>query len=466
MKRHFSQPSEPMFRLSIEEEAILADEQNEGLAEIAAGESEIDRAMETNEVLDSATATVQEIETPGPVETELMAAVADMAVAGTDADPDNLITTGEGVSTEDMAAGIMDKLAKLWKHVKEMLMKAFNYIKSFFVGREKAIESAVSAQDENDKFLEENKTFLLGHDASQDADAKAEAADAKAVQDKAAKTKAMSELHDTLQHHNFKFKGDTSLISTTAGVPKDFEKQLGDFLQYSQNSHKEIGKILREICYGFDEVMGQFESAKPEAAIPPYCDKFTRSFEVLMRSVGDLKNMDDQRVGRTKVGMIGGFVIEAVDFSGDVTKAAGQLKALARSKIEIKVGSPSKPAEVPLINDTAQQSFGVGIKRWLDFANGSDVKSLESTLNDYNEKFVNHLDRLVNVHHSVKSADALSDASTLLQAMIDLCRSLVKMVTEFTTKHIRCGLQIVRTAQAYQKESNAERLRMVHAASA
>lgn len=472
-------PARQVVRLSVEEEAILIDEQQQRLDDINSNDAQVDRLLDTSEVIDDVHAAVATVEEPGEVEQELVTAVADMAVAGTDANADDVINLTEaGVVTESFTGDVMDKLKKLWEKIRELMLAAWEQIKAFFTGRDKAVENAKAVQEDNEQFVEEHKPviLLLGYDPSKDQsalDAKAadDAAAAKAEAEKAESArvakeanaqarhdKAISDLRHTFARHKFHFSGRTQLVSVMGGVPVDFDKKLTDLLHYSEMSHKHIVKVLRDICYAYEQAMGHFESASPEKGIMPFCEKFHKSYELLMRGVAEVKESDGQLAARTKDAMLGGFTITAfAEAEGRGDTPAARLKSAAKSQLEVELAA-SKDQEVPLLAADTQPKVGIAIKRWLDFASSNDVKNGEMQLGEYSAKFVKLMDRLVNVQQSVKGAEG--EAYHTIQSMIDMCRTLNKIIMNFTTNHIRSALMVVRAAQSYQKESNQERVRL------
>lgn len=136
MRRHFQPTPTPPVSLSLEEEAIIADEVNQQINDIA------DTAAD-NERLGDIIVTMGDVETVvsntpeiKSIEQTLIGAVADMAVAGTDADPekliDDMLPPDEAMSTESLADNIKETLSKLWTTIKNMMEKMWSQIGNFF----------------------------------------------------------------------------------------------------------------------------------------------------------------------------------------------------------------------------------------------------------------------------------------------------------------------------------------------
>lgn len=133
MRKHFAPVAPTPVHLSVEEQAILSDEIAEVQSDIAADDQAVNRLMDTNEIIGELKETVATIPELGPIEEQLVAAATDMAVAGTDANPEELIeaTPAEGVSTEGFWSTLGDKLKEIWKKIMEMITKAWQSILKF-----------------------------------------------------------------------------------------------------------------------------------------------------------------------------------------------------------------------------------------------------------------------------------------------------------------------------------------------
>lgn len=471
MKRHFEQPVETI-TLSVEEEAVLVDEQNEIVANIAQQNDLGDRLVDTVEGVASAETALTGVGEVTDVEKELVATVGEMAVAGTDGDPDDIISvSSNGLSAEGFADKAIEGLKKLWEKIKKMMVDIWNRIVEFFKGQNKQLENAVNAQKSIDEFIEENKPILmLQYDPTkakqEEAATAAKATAAKETEARKAKiAQNLKELESKLPHLEFKFGGNLNLISTLSGVPKDFTKELTNVLSFSQNTFKDLARQLREISYNFDQSLEKMSGEHGEQAISQFCEKFAKDFEVVMRSAGEVKGEDGVLFGRTKDTMLGHFIIEAEGFSYKAdAKPPVKLSNAARSTLKVTSGGEAKSGNAPVGTASLDEGFGNAIRRWLDFSTSNEVKTAKEQLQQYATKFITHIDRLVNIQASVKGHADGDESYRLLQGIIEMSRSLNKLLISFTTQHINAGLHIVRAAQQYQKAANDERVRLYNEA--
>lgn len=147
--------------LSVEEEAILTDEHNEASQALDQATADADRVTEVAEVATDAVQVVDITPQVGQVEAELVGAVGDMAVAGTDADPADVIslptpTEGaepapEGLSVE----GIASTLKSIWDAI-------VTAIKNMWVGLKHWLTTYFSSLEQNKKHAEKLIERLSG----------------------------------------------------------------------------------------------------------------------------------------------------------------------------------------------------------------------------------------------------------------------------------------------------------------
>jgi len=150
MKRHLqAQPTAPapVVHLSVEEEAILADENSEAEIAIDAAAADTDRVTEVAEVANDTMLVVDETPEVGQVEQELVNAVGEMAVAGTDGNPEDVISMpvadGEVMSVE----GIVSALKSIWHAI-------VTAIKNMWVGIKHWFTTYFSTLEQNKKHAE------------------------------------------------------------------------------------------------------------------------------------------------------------------------------------------------------------------------------------------------------------------------------------------------------------------------
>lgn len=121
--------------LSVEEEAIMADEHSEAEIAMDNGINEAERIQDIADVANDATLVVSDIPEVGQVEQDLVASVADMAVAGTDASATDVlsVTNADGaVSTEGIASALKSLWDTIVSALKNMWAGIRNWLTTYF----------------------------------------------------------------------------------------------------------------------------------------------------------------------------------------------------------------------------------------------------------------------------------------------------------------------------------------------
>lgn len=140
MHRHFARIPATL-NLSIEEEAIAADEAIEQTNQVEAAAQDVERLGDIVVSMGDVETVVSNTPEIGTIEQALVAAASDMAVAGTDADPEQVegeflpATTdeeGKELSAEAFADNVKSVLAKMWEGIKQALTSMWNQIQGFF----------------------------------------------------------------------------------------------------------------------------------------------------------------------------------------------------------------------------------------------------------------------------------------------------------------------------------------------
>lgn len=146
MQRHLKEAAAPTPSLSVEEEAILLDEGSEAEIAFDSAGDDLERISDINDVANDTTLVVSLTPQVGQVEHDLIGAVADMAVAGTDGDPaDVLAIVGDsaGLTTE----GIIEALKTMWNAI-------ITSIKNMWVGLKHWLTTYFSSLEQNKKHAE------------------------------------------------------------------------------------------------------------------------------------------------------------------------------------------------------------------------------------------------------------------------------------------------------------------------
>jgi hypothetical protein len=109
---------QPQPELSLEEQAIAADEANEKAIDQTNTANDIDQLGDIIVTMGDVQTVVSNIPEIKPIDQALVSSVADAAVAGTDADPEELagsLLPDSGVSTESFTGKLKGKLEELKK---------------------------------------------------------------------------------------------------------------------------------------------------------------------------------------------------------------------------------------------------------------------------------------------------------------------------------------------------------------
>lgn len=233
MQRHLQAIEQSPVTLSVEEIAILGDEQNQSMIEISAIDSDIDRAMSTDAVLEDVKTVVSGIPEIGATEIDLSAAVADMAVAGTDANPEELIgNTSEGVSVESIAETIKNTAARIWEAIKQAIDKVWQAITKFFANIAAIFSPAKRKEEEaRAKQAEEERLNKIDEDEK------------RALYEQYLKQQEADKQH--LQAGYFIFRGKVSRLSfdgTNLLPPEKILHGLHDLVDYHKQAIPEIVK--------------------------------------------------------------------------------------------------------------------------------------------------------------------------------------------------------------------------------
>lgn len=154
-------------RLSLEEQAILQDDQNVMITALDSDTHEIDRLIDTGVGLDQTTTIVNETPEFNSVDQALVSCVSDAIVAGTDADPEELaesMLSEKGVSAESFASTVLDGLKKMWEAIKAWLQKAWASIKKFFASLAAFFSPNKRKEEEAKKKQEEEEALKKASD--------------------------------------------------------------------------------------------------------------------------------------------------------------------------------------------------------------------------------------------------------------------------------------------------------------
>jgi hypothetical protein len=107
----------------------------EQIAEIGANLKEAERAIQTSDALDDLAHVAKSIETATPAQAAMIETIGDMAVAGTDVEPDAIVPSLEhyiGRSIALEAEGIKERAKKIWDAIVGFVARVWQHIKNFW----------------------------------------------------------------------------------------------------------------------------------------------------------------------------------------------------------------------------------------------------------------------------------------------------------------------------------------------
>lgn len=119
--------------LSLEEEQVMLDEAAADQAEATQDLAEAERIIEVSDALEDLAVVADGIEEATPGEAALVEIAGDMAVAGTDVAPEEVVPAMEGYVGRKIATeGIRETARTIWKSIMDFLKKIWEKVEGFF----------------------------------------------------------------------------------------------------------------------------------------------------------------------------------------------------------------------------------------------------------------------------------------------------------------------------------------------
>lgn len=166
LKKRFMTPDtpaatqRPVVSISLEEEALLAVETTQDIAEMNEVEKDIVATIDTIAVLDDLAETMNKIEEPTAANADLATLVSEAAVAGTDMEPEQLMPALESLDQSHWRVsveGIKEKAARLWEWIKAQVKKFRDFLISVW---RKTFERTFSVEERAKHLVEEIQNGL------------------------------------------------------------------------------------------------------------------------------------------------------------------------------------------------------------------------------------------------------------------------------------------------------------------
>lgn len=232
-----------MENISMEEEIVMLDEAAQDQASVAADLAETDRILEVSDSLEDLAVIADGIEEATPAEVALIENAGDMAVAGTDVDPEEVIPAmesyiGRRISTE----GIKEKAKQIWESIIRFLKSIWEKIEGFVyktVGTIPRLRKSIEA-------LEANIEALGSAKAGKEIEIKSGVT---SLSVNGAPIKSAAELATALSHTEAAAKFVFGpYIDTVVSRGDKTAKAIGDFdVNQPEDSAKVLVKALREM---------------------------------------------------------------------------------------------------------------------------------------------------------------------------------------------------------------------------
>jgi hypothetical protein len=167
MQRHLK-PVPQVVILSVEEEAIAADEISGNRIDTEKESADIDRLGDIVITMGDAQVVVSNTPEVSTIDKELVFAVGDMAVAGTDSSADNIVgqvLLDQSTSTEGFVSSVKEGLVKMWEAIKAFFVKMWNNVKEFSIRMAKKLGLMEDKVEKVDKIYEDLSEYGIKNDA-------------------------------------------------------------------------------------------------------------------------------------------------------------------------------------------------------------------------------------------------------------------------------------------------------------
>lgn len=161
--------------ISMEEEAIMLDESAQAAAEASQDLNEAERIVQVSNALEDLAVVAGSKEELTDHEAQLMENAGDMAVAGTDVSPDEIVPAMEAFRVDGKINGKLamenfrEKADRLWQNIKKILKEIWEKITAFFYKifgtiprRRKALKALAEKVEETNSKTRDQAKFTVG----------------------------------------------------------------------------------------------------------------------------------------------------------------------------------------------------------------------------------------------------------------------------------------------------------------
>jgi len=366
----------PVLRLSVEEEAIADDELSESGIELEKTSADIDRLDDIVITMNDVQVVISNTPEIKPIDQALVAAVGDMAVAGTDADSEGAVANmllQNTPSTEGFFSSVKDKLSEMWQKICELMKKMWHRVEEFFGLRTKRAEK----MGENVKEVDEGVKKLRDRGFKSQADFDAWV---KRIE------------QDTLRSlPSYYFHGDAFHLTLHGKVvdPKHLAQELTKLHNYAS------GAVDSIIDTGIEATSLMIDIVKRCVSHPADTRK------TMDDSFGKYANLMEKLFQKLGAGhqpeLMGGFAIKSTTSS---TAGQGGSTKVLYPEFEQKFGhlSSDKIEALPVEELNATNA---AVLKWVEFSKSTVTDNGRRRLVELSDTLRNEIDKLDKARHQV-----------------------------------------------------------------
>lgn len=173
--------------ISLEEEMVIIDDAAQTASDVEQDLGEVERSLDTADALEDVAVVADHCEEATPTELALVDSAAQMAVAGSDIEPESVVPAMEsylGKSLKPAVESIRETAASIWQNIQKYLQRIWEKIQAYFriavivpnlEKRVEALEASVKTlghiKPGSDKISIESNLFVVGDKAVGDAKA-------------------------------------------------------------------------------------------------------------------------------------------------------------------------------------------------------------------------------------------------------------------------------------------------------